>query len=311
MNYEEKLVELALKDQKILILTAENRASIRSFPKIFPSQFIDTGINEQSLVGVAAGLALRGRTPIVHAIAAFLTMRSFEFIRTNIGYPSLNVKLVGNFPGFLSTGNGPTHQAIEDISLMRAIPNMNIFCPADLDDLVKGLSTIVKYNKPFYIRYNDLPPVVEHTEFALGRAEVFGEGRDIAILTYGTLFNESYKAMKLLEDKGKKVRVVNFRSIKPIDEQEIIKTIKLCKTLVTVEDHFEVGGLRSIISEIAVRENLRVDLYSISLKYSFFKPAKFEDVLEYEGFTASQLAGRIKDFLNTKEKKFHVEWSNV
>jgi transketolase len=280
-------------------------------PKIIPDQFIDTGINEQSLVGMAAGLALRERTPIVHAIAAFLTMRSFEFIRTNIGYPSLNVKLVGNFPGFLSTGNGPTHQAIEDISLLRAVPNMNIFCPADLDDLVKGLSTIVKYNKPFYIRYNDLPPVVDHSEFALGRAEVFGEGRDIALLTYGTLFTESYKAMKLLEAKGKKVRVVNFRSIKPIDEHEIIKTIKLCKTLVTIEDHFEVGGLRSIVSEIAIRENLRVDLYSISLKNTFFKPAKFEDVLEYEGFTSHQLVSKIINYLKTKLRAYDVEWSNA
>jgi transketolase len=311
MNYEEKLIELALKDQKILILTSENRASIRSLPNIIPNQFIDTGINEQSLVGISAGLALRGRVPIVHGIAAFLTMRAFEFIRTDIGYPGLNIKLVGNFAGFLSTANGPTHQAIEDISLMRSVPKMNIFCPADLDDLVKGLSTIVNYNKPFYIRYNDLPPLVEHSEFALGRAEVFGEGRDIAILTYGTLFSEAYKTMKLLEANGKKVKLVNFRSLKPIDEHEIIKSIKLCKTLVTLEDHFEVGGLQSIVSEIAVRENLRVDLYSISLKNRFFKPAKFEDVLEYEGFTARQLVINIIKYLQTKQRAYNVEWSNA
>jgi transketolase len=153
--------------------------------------------------------------------------------------------------------------------------------------------------------------VVDHSEFALGRAEVFGEGRDIALLTYGTLFTESYKAMKLLEAKGKKVRVVNFRSIKPIDEHEIIKTIKLCKTLVTIEDHFEVGGLRSIVSEIAIRENLRVDLYSISLKNTFFKPAKFEDVLEYEGFTSHQLVSKIINYLKTKLRAYDVEWSNA
>jgi len=311
MNYEEKLIELALKNDNIKILTAENRASIRNIPKIISDQFIDTGINEQALVGISAGLALRGRTPIVHGIAAFLTMRAFEFIRTDIGYPKLNVKLIGSFPGFLSEGNGPTHQAIEDISIMRGIPNMNIFCPADLDDLVKGLPTIVNYNRPFYIRYNDLPAEIEHSEFALGRAEVFGDGTDIALLVYGTVFNESLKARNLLAKEGLSVRLINLRTIKPIDEFEIIKTIKTCKTLVTIEDHFSIGGLSTIISEILVKEKLSTDLFSISLSNNFFKPAKLREILTYEGFSAAQLVNKIKDHLLIKERKLNVQWSNA
>lgn len=311
MNYEEKIIELALKNNNILVLTAENRASIRSIPNIILKQFIDTGINEQSLIGIASGLALRGRKIILHGIAAFITMRAFEFIRTDIGYPCLDVKIVGSFPGFLSTANGPTHQAIEDISLMRSIPNVNIFCPADEDDLIKGLPTIINYNRPFYVRYNDLPSEVEHSEFALGRAEVFGDGRDIAILTYGTLFNESLKAVKILEMNGIKVRLINLRSLKPVDEHEIIKTIKLCKVLVTIEDHFEVGGLKSIVAEIAIKEKLKVDLLPISLQNRFFKPAKLDDVLKYEGFSSSQLANKILKFFQTKNRVFNVEWSNA
>ncbi|MFZ1292449.1 MAG: transketolase C-terminal domain-containing protein [Melioribacteraceae bacterium] len=311
MNYEEKLFELTHKNENIIILTAENRASIRNLPKVIPNKFIDTGICEQTLVGISAGLALRNRIPIVHGIAAFLTMRSFEFIRTDIGYPNLNVKLVGNFAGFLSEGNGPTHQAIEDISLMRCIPSMNIFCPADIDDLIKGLSTIINFNRPFYIRYNDLPSIVEHEEFALGKAEVFGEGNEIGIIVYGTLFSETFKAKEILEAEGYSVRLINLRTIKPIDEYEIINTINSCKTIISVEDHFKIGGLYSIISEILVKEKLISDFLAINLQNKFFKPAKLKNILSYEGFNAIQIVNRIKEYLHKKEKKFNVEWSNV
>ena len=311
MNYEETLIQLALNNKDIIILTAENRASIRNLPNIINDQFIDSGISEQSLIGISAGLSLRGRIPIVHGIAAFITMRAFEFIRTDIGYPNLNVKIVGNFPGFLSTANGPTHQAVEDVCLMRSIPNMNIFCPSDLNDLVIGLPKIISYNQPFYIRYNDLPAIVEHDQLALGKAEIFGNGKDIAILTYGTLFNEAFNAKILLEEKGFSTRLINLRTLKPIDEFEIIKTIKLCKTIVVIEDHYKIGGLYSILSEIIVREKLRADVITLSLQNKFFKPALFDSVLEYEGFTAKQIVDRIINILQTKQRSFNVEWSSI
>lgn len=311
MNYEETLIQLALNNKDIIVLTAENRASIRNLPNIIKNQFFDSGISEQSLIGISAGLSLRGRIPIVHGIAAFITMRAFEFIRTDIGYPNLNVKIVGSFPGFLSTANGPTHQAVEDVCLMRSIPNMNIFCPSDLDDLFIGLPKIVSYNKPFYIRYNDLPAIVEHSQFALGKAETFGDGNDIAILTYGTLFSEAFKAKLLLEEKGLSTRLVNLRTLKPIDEFEIIKSIKICKTIVTIEDHYKIGGIYSILSEIISREKLRADVIPLSLQNKFFKPALYDFVLEHEGFTAKQIADTIFNVLQTKQRNFNVEWSSI
>ncbi|MFZ1397963.1 MAG: hypothetical protein WAS33_13735, partial [Candidatus Promineifilaceae bacterium] len=138
MNYEATLQELVLADDKYMVMTAENRAAIRHLPGVLNGRFLDTGITEQTMIGMAAGLALRGRVPIAHALAAFLTMRAFEFVRTDVGIGQLPVKLVGGVPGFLSDGNGPTHQAIEDISLMRGIPGMQIFCPADEAELVLG-----------------------------------------------------------------------------------------------------------------------------------------------------------------------------
>jgi transketolase len=140
MNYEECLKKVVVNDERYVVLTAENRAPIRNLPPILGSRFIDTGITEQALVGAAAGLALRGRIPIAHALATFLTMRAFEFIRTDVGLPGLPVKLVGYVPGLLSEANGPTHQALEDVALMRGIPKMQVFCPADLDDMVACLN---------------------------------------------------------------------------------------------------------------------------------------------------------------------------
>ena len=134
-TYADCLGDLARDDERVIVMTAENRAAIRSLPSQLGARFLDTGITEQTMIGMAAGLALRGRLPVVHALATFLTMRAFEFIRTDVGIPALPVKLVGAVPGVLSEANGPTHQALEDVALMRGIPNMRVFCPADLDEL--------------------------------------------------------------------------------------------------------------------------------------------------------------------------------
>ncbi|HEY3250573.1 MAG TPA: transketolase C-terminal domain-containing protein, partial [Ignavibacteria bacterium] len=223
MNYEELLLQLVEQDERIMVLTAENRAAIRNLPDKIKERFIDVGISEQTMIGVAAGLALRGRIPVAHALATFLTMRAFEFIRTDIGIGRLSVKLVGAVPGFLSEANGPTHQAIEDISLMRGIPGINIFCPADEEDMLIGLKKVLLDDAPFYIRYNNLKPVLKHNEiFETGKAETISYGTDITILTYGMLLRQAYEAMIMLESKGLGVRLINLRTLKPIDEEVIL-----------------------------------------------------------------------------------------
>ncbi len=294
MNYEELLLQLVNEDERIIVMTAENRAAIRNLPNIIKDRFIDVGIAEQTMIGMAAGLALRGNIPIVHALATFLTMRAFEFIRTDIGIGNLPVKLVGAVAGFLSDGNGPTHQAIEDISLMRGIPPVNIFCPSDEEDMLIGLREIILHPSPFYIRYNNLQPAVEHQkDFSIGKAEMITEGRDIAILTYGTLLKQAVEAADILRSEGKSVGVVNMRTLKPIDE-ELLKNIGLSDVLiVTLEDHFITGGLYSILSEFLVKERIRCNVLPIALENKWFKPALLPDVLEHEGFTPEKIAGRI------------------
>jgi len=297
MTYSELVLELINKDDRYMIMTSENRAAFRNLPPLIKNNFIDTGITEQTLIGMAAGFALRGRIPIVHALATFLTMRAFEFIRTDVGIGNLPVKIVGAVPGFLSDGNGPTHQAIEDVSIMRGIPHVNVFCPADEDDMMKGLPKVFSDPTPFYIRYNTTTPLTEHSNFEIGKAETFGNGKDVAILVYGFLFGEAFKAKSILEAKGISVRLINIRTPKPVDEQTLLKAADECNLVVTIEDHFITGGLYTILAEVLLRNRKTANVLPFALMNKWFKPALLNDVLEYEGFTAEQIAVKIMSAL--------------
>ncbi|MEO8666054.1 MAG: transketolase C-terminal domain-containing protein [Ignavibacteria bacterium] len=294
MTYEDILKQLVDEDERFMILTAENRAAIRNLPELIGERFIDTGITEQTMVGMAAGLALRGRIPIAHALATFLTMRAFEFIRTDVGISGLPVKLVGGFSGFLSEANGPTHQAVEDVSIMRGIPNINVFCPADEEDMMIGLKKVLISPSPFYIRYNNLKSSFKHSgDFEIGKAEIISEGNDVTILVYGILFKQALEAKEILEKKGCSVGLINLRTVKPIDEEAIMKAAKNSKLIVTLEDHFITGGLFTIVAEIFLRNKMMCDVLPVALNDKWFKPAMLKDVLEYEGFSGEKIAGQI------------------
>jgi transketolase len=294
MNYESLLENIVIKDERFIIMTAENRAAIRNLPSKIGKRFIDTGITEMTLVGMAAGLAKSGRIPVAHALAAFLTMRAFEFIRTDVGIANLPVKLVGGVPGLLSEANGPTHQALEDISIMRGIPNMKVFCPADEDDLMLCIEKILLSSSPYYIRYNNRRPCYSHSaKFEEGQAEIVKIGKSVNILTYGFLFTEAYETIKLLKWKGIDAGLINMRTLKPIDEEVIIKVIENSKLTVILEDHFLTGGLFSIVSEIIACKKIRGNIFPISFKEKWFKPSLIRDILDYEGLTPNKLTKRI------------------
>ena len=295
MNYEQKLLELIKNDDRIVIMTAENRAAIRNLPEKIGNRFIDVGIAEQTMVGMAAGLALRGRIPLVHALSTFLTMRAFEFIRSDVGIGRLPVKLIGAVPGFLSEANGPTHQAIEDISIMRGIPNMNIFCPSDEEDLLIGLEKVINSPYPTYVRYNNLQPSIEHDpDFEIGKAEIISEGKDVVIISYGILLKQALEAAEILKVEGKSVGIINLRTVSPIDRKAIIKACRDAFLVVTIEDHFQTGGLYSILSEILIEEELLCKVLPVALKNKWFKPVLLPDVLEYEEFTGKDIAEKVR-----------------
>ncbi len=306
LNYETALKEIVCRDERFVVMTAENRAAIRSLPAALGARFIDTGISEQTLAAAAAGLALRGRIPVVHALAPFLTMRAFEFIRTDIGYANLPVKLVGFAPGFLSEANGPTHQALEDVALMRGIPGMTLFCPADEDELTTGLETVLLSPAPCYIRLNLRSPRFKHrTDFAMGKAEVLSKGKDITLLVYGALFSEALEAMEVLADQGYATGLINLGALKPIDEAAILDAAQNSALLVTIEDHFVPGGLYSIAAELFLKNQIVKPVLPLGLENRWFKPALLPDVLEYEGFTGSKIAERII------ERKKNAEYGKI
>lgn len=301
MTYEELLTETALANERVVVMTAENRALVRNLPGILGKRFIDTGITEQTMVGAAAGLALRGRTPVVHALTAFLTMRAFEFVRTDVGIANLPVKLSGFIPGFLSDGNGPTHQAIEDIALMRGIPHMTVFAPADEDDLVKMLPAIWQSAQPAYTRINTRKTSYQHADYIPGKAEVIAEGGDVTILTYGLLFEQALIAVDILKSEGLSVGLVNMRSLKPVDEQAILEAAK-SDLVVTLEDHFLTGGLYSIVAEVLLKHRQTANVLPFALEERWFKPALLPDVLQHEGFTGKQIAEKILGYRTASEQ---------
>ncbi|HTO93767.1 MAG TPA: transketolase C-terminal domain-containing protein [Bacteroidota bacterium] len=291
-TYEEILGATAAADERVVVMTAENRAAIRNLPSKLGLRFIDVGIAEMTMVGAAAGLALRGRRPVVHALATFLTMRAFEFIRTDVGIPGLPVKLVGGVPGFLSDGNGPTHQALEDIALMRGIPGMQVFSPADGEDLAACLPSILASDAPCYIRYNALPPAVPHAPYVPGKAEMIVDGKDVTVLVHGFLLREVMRARPALDAEGISARVVNMRTLSPVDTSAIIQAADETSLLVTVEDHFMTGGLATIVAETLQRAGKRARIDTVALD-RWFTPGLLDDVLEHEGFSGPRLARRI------------------
>jgi len=299
-TYESTLLEVAGKNPRLMVLTAENRAAVRGLPARLGPRFLDTGITEQTMIGMAAGLALRGRIPVVHALATFLTMRAFEFIRTDVGIPGLPVKLVGAVPGVLSEANGPTHQALEDVALMRGIPSMRVFCPADLEDLVAGLPVVLSDAHPWYIRYCDRPAVTAHWPFEAGRAEVFqaGDRDDVALVVSGALFREAWEAADRLRADGCAVRVINIRTVKPLDEPAVLDAARRTALLVTIEDHFEIGGLYSAVAELLVRTGTQGRVLPINCRDRWFTPSLLPDVLVDAAFTPGAMAARVASALH-------------
>ncbi len=303
VTYEQALLGLARERDDLVVLTAENRAHIRGLPEALGPRFVDVGICEQTMVGAAAGLALRGRTPVVHALATFLTLRAFEFVRTDVGLPRRPVKLVGFVPGLLSEANGPTHQALDDIAAMRAIPGMQVFCPADLGELVEALPRIVESRAPAYVRYTAAPAAVDHVApFAIGKAEVLADEDGVSILTYGPLLREAERARAILAARGVPVRLVNLRTLEPVDEEAIVDAVRSAELVVTLEDHFHRGGLHTILAETCLEHRLAPRVLGLDLGSSFFAPALHADVLRHEGLTGARVAERILDALCPREE---------
>ncbi|MDR1942341.1 MAG: transketolase family protein, partial [Endomicrobium sp.] len=259
-GFGDALTELGEKDSKIFVLGADTAASVAidGFQKKFPDRFLNVGIAETNMIGVAAGLAVAGFIPFAATYGVFASGRPWEQIRTTVCYSDLNVKIGGSHSGLMVGPDGATHQALEEIAIMRCLPRMTVITPCDYIETKKAVIAAAYCQGPVYIRYGrESVPIItkEETPFEIGKANVLKEGNDAAIFACATMVYEALMAAEILEKKGIKARVVNLHTVKPIDEKAIIEAAKDCGAIVTAEEHQIFAGFGSAIAEVVVRNN--------------------------------------------------------
>ena len=252
--YGEALAKLGKEKENVVVLEADLSKSTMTayFKKEFPERHINVGIAEADLIGTAAGFATTGKIPFASTFAVFAAGRAYDQIRNSVAYPKLNVKICPTHAGVSLGEDGGSHQSVEDIALMRAIPGMVVLSPADAVETEKMIFAAAEYEGPVYVRLGRLNiPVLfdDNYKFEIGKAVTLTEGNDVAILATGLMVYEATEAAKQLAEQGIKARVVNVSTIKPLDEETVLKAAKECKFIVTSEEHSVIGGLGSAVSE--------------------------------------------------------------
>ena len=297
-RYVEALLELGKKNENVVVLDADLAGATKTniFAKEIPERFFDMGIAEQDMIATSAGFATCGKIPFASTFAVFATGRVYDQIRNSICYPNLNVKICATHCGITVGEDGATHQMLEDINLMRGLPNMTVISPADDTEAKWAVEEASKINGPVYIRFGrSATPIIydENQNFELGKAIQFGEGTDATIFATGIMVAESLKAKEELEKEGINIRVIDIYTIKPIDKEMIIKCAKETKKLISIEEHSIIGGLGTAISEVLV-ENYPAKLTRMGMKDCFGKSGKASELLEYFGLTSKEIITEVK-----------------
>ena len=297
--YGKALVKLGKINDDVVVLDADLSKSTKTndFYKAYPDRFFNMGIAEQNLVGAACGFAAAGKIPFASTFAMFATGRAFEIIRNSACYPKLNVKICATHAGITVGEDGGSHQSVEDISLMRSIPNMTVLVPADGVEAEKMIFAAAEYNGPMYVRLgrSAVPTLFdENYNFEIGKGVVLKEGNDATIIACGMMVNEALIAADMLKEENINARVINMSTIKPIDTELIIKAAKETKAIVTAEEHSIIGGLGSAVSEV-VSENHPVKVKKVGLNDCFGESGTPGELLEKYGLTAKNIVAKVKE----------------
>jgi transketolase len=292
-SYGEALLELGKENENIVVLDSDLASATKTdlFAKEFPNRFFDMGIAEQNMISTAAGMSTCGKIPYASTFAVFAAGRAYDQIRNSVCYPHLNVKICATHAGITVGEDGATHQMIEDISLMRTLPNMTVISTSDDIQTKWAVKEISKINGPVYLRLSRLAtPIIYdgNQKFEIGKATQIGEGIDGTIFATGVTVSEAIKAQEELKNKGINVRVIDIHTIKPIDKDMIIKCAKETKKLVSIEDHNIIGGLGSAISEVLTDE-YPTKLIRLGIKDTFGKSGKAEQLMKYFGIVAENI----------------------
>ncbi len=299
--YGVALAKIGEKNNQVVVLDADLSKSTKTdvFAKAFPERFFDMGIAEQNMMGVAAGLAASGKIPVASTFAMFAAGRAFEVIRNSICYPKLNVKVCATHAGLTVGEDGASHQAIEDMALMRAIPNMTVINPADDVSTEKLLEAAIAMYGPCYIRLGRAAVPTLYPADAvieIGKGCELKKGTDVTIIGTGIMVNEAMMAAETLEAEGISVRVIDMHTIKPIDAEIIVKAAKETKLIVTAEEHNIIGGLGSAVAEVLTEQAPQRQL-RIGVQDTFGESGKPNELMEKYGLTAAHIVKAIKEKL--------------
>lgn len=302
--YGKALVKLGQVNDQVVVLDADLSKSTKTndFYKAFPERFFNMGIAEQNLIGAACGLATAGKIPFASSFAMFATGRAFEIIRNSVCYPKLNVKVCATHAGLTVGEDGASHESIEDMAIMRSIPNMTVLVPADGVEAEQMIFTAAKTYGPMYVRLgrSAVPTLFdENYKFEIGKGVVVREGNDATIIACGIMVNEAVEACEALKSEGINVRVINMSTIKPIDRELILTAAKETGAIITAEEHSIIGGLGSAVSEV-VSEECPVIVRKVGVKDVFGESGTPAELLKKHGLTAQDIVVAVKEAISKK-----------
>lgn len=298
-SYGKALVDLGDKYPDVVVLDADLAKATKTelFQKKFPDRFFDIGIAEQDLMGTAAGLSLTGKIPFASTFAIFATGRAYDQVRNSIAYSKLNVKIAATHAGITVGEDGASHQSIEDIALMRVIPNMAVWSPCDDVETRWMIEEAVRYQGPVYIRLTR--PAVEDvytqaTPFTIGKGIQHGNGKEATIIATGLMVQEALKAQKMLEKENIHVRVIDMHTIKPIDEELLIQCARETKKIITAEDHNIIGGLGSAVCEV-LSQKYPTQVIRMGIFDTFGQSGKWDELMKVYGITAKHIFEKVRE----------------
>ncbi|WP_315080243.1 transketolase family protein [uncultured Clostridium sp.] len=303
--YGKALVKLSNMNKDVVVLDADLSKSTKTadFKAAAPERFINMGIAEANMMGVASGLSTCGKVPFVSTFAMFAAGRAFEQIRNSICYPKLNVKVCATHAGLTVGEDGASHQSVEDISLMRSIPNMTVINPADAIETEAAILAVAEYNGPCYVRLGRL--AVENVnndadyKFEIGKGVTLANGNDVTIVATGIMVKLALEAKEELAKDGIDARVINIHTIKPIDSELLIKAAKETGAIVTAEEHSIIGGLGSAVSEVLCEE-MPVPVLKVGIEDTFGESGKPEQLLKAYGLTTEKIVEKVKKAVSIK-----------
>lgn len=296
-SYGEELAKLGEENENIVVLDADLSTATKTeiFAKEFPNRFINVGIAEQNLMGIAAGLSTFGKIPYASTFAVFAAGRAYEQIRNSIAYPKLNVKIVATHAGITVGEDGATHQMLEDIGLMRGLPNMTVMCTSDDIQTKWAVREISKIDGPVYLRLCRMAtPVIYDvdTKFEIGKGVQIGKGTDASIIATGVTVSEALKAKEILKENGLDVRVIDIHTIKPIDKELIVKCAKETKRIITVEDHNIIGGLGTAVCDV-LSEECPAKVEKMGVPDCFGRSGKTDELLRYYKIDSTAIVNKL------------------